>query len=247
MRISPDGHRLLHDNGQPFFYLADTAWELFHHLDLPGADHYLTTRAAQKFTVIQAVVLAECDSLREPNVAGQLPFLDLDPARPNEAFFQHLDRVLQLGADKGLIWGLLPTWGDKWNQQWGKGPVIFNAENAFTYGRWLAQRYRHLPLIWILGGDRWPRDESDLALIRAMATGLREGDGGAHLITYHPNGGAASATWFHHEPWLDFNMIQSGHQSTRMANDALIAADYARPPAKPVLDAVYLLTPEAFG
>ena len=51
----------LHMNGEPFFWLADTAWELFHRLDRDEAEHYLKTRSGQGFTVIQAVALAEME------------------------------------------------------------------------------------------------------------------------------------------------------------------------------------------
>ena len=44
-----------------------------------------------------------------------------------------------------------------------------------------------------------------------MARGLRKGDGGAHLMTFHPTGGNGSSTWFHNDDWLDFNMRQNGH------------------------------------
>lgn len=44
-----------------------------------------------------------------------------------------------------------------------------------------------------------------------MAEGLRHGDDEEHLITYHPMGGMSSSHFFHEEPWLDFNMLQSGH------------------------------------
>ena len=44
-----------------------------------------------------------------------------------------------------------------------------------------------------------------------MARGLRKGDGGAHLMTFHPPGGNGSSTWFHNDDWLDFNMRQNGH------------------------------------
>ena len=44
-----------------------------------------------------------------------------------------------------------------------------------------------------------------------MARGLRRGDAGEHLITFHPTGGSGSAEWFHEEDWLDFNMRQNGH------------------------------------
>src|SRR5689334_1535771 len=72
-----DNHRfLVKDNGQPFFYLGDTAWELFHRLNREQADRYLEDRAAKGFTVIQAVALAELDGATVPNAYGHLPLLD---------------------------------------------------------------------------------------------------------------------------------------------------------------------------
>ena len=53
--------RYLMKDGQPFFWLGDTAWELFHRLTREEADQYLKRRAEQEFTVIQAVALAEFD------------------------------------------------------------------------------------------------------------------------------------------------------------------------------------------
>ena len=51
---------------RPFFWLGDTAWELFHRLDLTEADRYLKKRAEQGFTVIQVVLLSELDGLNTP-------------------------------------------------------------------------------------------------------------------------------------------------------------------------------------
>jgi hypothetical protein len=73
-------------------------------------------------------------------------------------------------------------------QKWGVGPEVFTPENARAYGRFLGRRYRDRPVVWILGGDRSPEAPGHLAVVRAMAEGLREGDGGAHLMTYHPMG-----------------------------------------------------------
>ena len=72
--------------------------------------------------------------------------------------------------------------------------------------------------------------------IRAMARGLREGDGGSHLMTFHPSGGAGSAQWFHGETWLDFNMRQNGHAAEFTGRYDATRTDYDRKPAKPVLD-----------
>jgi hypothetical protein len=69
-----------------------------------------------------------------------------------------------------------------------------------------------------------------------MARGLTDGGGGTQMISYHPTGRQSSSMWFHNEPWLDFNSIQSGH-SSQNRNYELVASDYQLKPAKPVIDA----------
>jgi Protein of unknown function (DUF4038)/Putative collagen-binding domain of a collagenase len=235
VRVS-DNHRYLIDqHGQPFFYLGDTAWELFHRLDRDEADLYLKDRAAKRFTVIQSVVLAEFGGLVEPNPYGHLPLVDKDPARPFEAYFEHVDFIVNRAEELGLVVGMLPTWGDKWNKKWGQGPEIFTPENAHAFGKFLGSRYRDKPVIWILGGDRPVENDRQRQIVRAMGAGLGEGDGGRHLMTYHPMGGKTSADFFPDEPWLAFHMLQSGHNYDNPNYDR-IAADYARKPIKPCLD-----------
>jgi Protein of unknown function (DUF4038)/Putative collagen-binding domain of a collagenase len=237
IRIS-DNHRfLVRDDGTPFFYLGDTAWALFQRLDREESARYLRDRAAKGFTVIQATVLSEFDGLRVPNPYGELPLHDADPLRPNDDYFRHVDDVVDHAASLGLVVGLLPTWGDKVGPlKWGIGPEVFTPENAGPYGAFLGARYRDRPIIWILGGDRIPETERHKAVWRAMAEGLRRGDGGRHLITYHPLGVDSSSAYFHDEPWLDFNMLQSCHLAWDRDNYNLIARDYARAPTKPCLD-----------
>jgi hypothetical protein len=237
LKISENRRYLIHDDGRPFFYLGDTAWELFHRLNRPEADHYLRDRAAKGFSVIQAVVLAEADGLRVPNPYGHLPLEECDPERPVEAYFEHVDYIVNRAAALGLHVGLLPTWGDKWNPgKWGKGPEVFTPESAHRYGLFLGRRYADAPLIWVLGGDRVVETAGHRAVLEAMAAGLREGDGGRHLITLHPPGGHTSSEYFHAAEWLDFNMWQSGHARNR-DNYACIAHDYGLSPTKPCMDA----------
>lgn len=247
LQVSNNRRFLVHDDGTPFFYLGDTAWELFHRLSHEEADQYLQTRAAQGFTVIQAVVLAEHE-FNKPGPSGHLPLLDNDPKRWNEPYFAHVDGIVKRANELGLTIGMLPTWGDKWNKAWGAGPELFTPENARTYGRRLAERYRDANLIWILGGDRPVENDRHRAIIEAMAEGLTEGDGGAHLRTFHPPGGRSSAEYFPDAPWLDFNMWQSGH-NRNSPNYEKIAADYALTPTKPCLDGEpgYEDHPESFN
>ncbi len=236
LRVSANHRYLVDETGKPFFWLGDTAWEVFHRLTREEADFYLTTRAKQGYTVIQAVILAEFDGLNTPNAYGEKPLKDNDPSQPNEAYFAHVDWVVNRAAELGLYVGLLPTWGDKWNLKWGKGPVIFTPENAGAYGEFVGRRYRGKPVIWIMGGDRPVETDEHLRILRAMAEGLRRGDGGEHLITLHPSGRSSSAKYVHEEAWLDFNTLQSGHADRHFANYAMVAQDYQRQPTKPCLD-----------
>jgi hypothetical protein len=241
LKVSDNGRFLMTTDGQPFFYLGDTAWELFHRLNREEAGRYLQNRAAKGFTVIQAVALAELDGLDTPNANGHRPLIDRDPTRPDvregqdNDYWDHVDWVIERAASLGMYVGLLPTWGDKWNKKWGAGPEIFNPANAEAYGAWLGRRYANQPIIWILGGDRPVESDGQREVIRAMARGLARGDGGNHLMTFHPSGGQTSSAWFHEDPWLNFNMHQTGHRD-RGAGWEKIEADYRLAPVKPVLD-----------
>jgi hypothetical protein len=240
IRVSDNRRFLVTDGGAPFFWLADTAWELFHRLTREEAELFLDNRRRKGFNVIKAVALAEFDGLHTPNAYGHTPLLDDDPTRPNEPYWQLVDDVIAMAAERGLYIGLLPTWGDKVVPMWGTGPVVFDEQNAYTYGQWLGARYRDRSnILWVLGGDRPAiADNFDVrGLWRAMAAGLDEGAGRRDFKTYHPRGGASSSEWVHDEEWLDMNMMQSGHGSGRdTAVWDMIARDYALAPAKPTLD-----------
>ena len=235
LKVSENRRFLVHADGTPFFYLGDTAWEFFHRLNREEAAKYLENRREKGFTVIQAVVLAELDGLNTPNAYGKRPLIDNDPAKPNEAYFAHVDYLVEEARKRGIYIGMLPTWGDKVTKAWGAGPVVFNEQNARAYGEFLGHRYAQRPnIIWILGGDRVADDVE--AIWEAMAAGIEEGDKGKHLKTYHPQGGRSSAHWFHEAAWLDFNMLQSGHSEFNLPNYERVAADYRREPIKPCLD-----------
>ncbi|HRR25299.1 MAG TPA: DUF4038 domain-containing protein, partial [Acidobacteriota bacterium] len=168
LRVSENGRYLETARGEPFLYLGDTAWELFHRLKREEADMYLQNRAQKGFTVIQAVILGQLGGLDEPNPYGQLPLIDRDPTRPNEAYFEHVDWIVKRAAELGLYVGMLPTWGSYWKQVGDNTEPIFNEENARAYGEFLGRRYRDAPLIWILGGDENIESPGERRVIDAM-------------------------------------------------------------------------------
>lgn len=246
LSVSPNGRFLQHAGGRPFFWLADTAWLLFQKLDRPSTERYLEDRRRKGFNVVQAMVLHE---LADSNAYGA-PALDQDdPARPRVTpgsrpskageydYWDHVDWVVRRAARKGIYMAMVPAWGSI-----VKGGGL-DAGKAAAYARFLAARYRAEPnIVWINGGDI--RGDERPEVWRILGRTLKQFDPG-HLVTFHPFGRTQSSTWFHNEPWLDFNMFQSGHRRydqddtpERRGEDnwRYVAADYAKSPPKPTLD-----------
>ena len=242
------------EDDKPFFWLGDTAWELFHRLSREEITHYLKTRKKQGFNVIMAVVLAEHNGIKQPNYYGDIPFRDLealewdvtkgnDPNHPDEYdYWDHIDFALSEAKKRNLYMALLPTWGNN-VAQLGGGPVLFsNEEKAYKYSRKLAERYKDNDhIVWILGGDRPPVYEKegkhidDRPIWRAMAHAIEDVCGKDAFITYHPSWPETS-TYLNDEEWLDMHALQSGHGSRHAKPWEIIANDLKKNPKRPVMD-----------
>jgi hypothetical protein len=233
LKVSANGRYFVDQDGKPFFYLGDTAWLLFQRLNRGEVEEYLKDRAGKGFTVIQAYVIRGLDK-RHPDgnssLLGERPFTDHDPTKPNEGFFKNVDHVIDRANELGLVMGLVVA--KSWHIN--KHPErVFDAQNAYTFGKFLGQRYRDNAVLWYVGGDSKPG--SDEAVWVAMAKGLKDGSGGNQLVSYHGSGQTSSSTWFHHADWLDFNSIQSGH-GWAAKTYRFIDKDYGLSPAKPTVD-----------
>jgi len=236
LRVSDNGRYLEYSDGTPFLWIGDTSWELFHRLNREDADLYLENRAKKGFTVIQAVALAELEGETRPNAYGEFPLINKEPSKPNEAYFKHVDYIVNKAASLGLFTGMLPTWGIYWKTNPDNKRRLFTVENARLYGEFLGKRYKDKPVIWILGGDHNPDNPGEKEIIEAMAMGLKEGDKGAHLITFHPRGPGRSSDYFHSSEWLDMNMFQSSHAARGSDNGLFAEFDYKLAPPKPTID-----------
>ena len=238
LKVHEGKRYLMWDDGQPFFYMGDTAWELFHKLSREEITHYFTTREKQEFNVIQAVCLAELDGIGTPNYYGEkaLEYYDKKKIVPNEKYFELIDWALDEAAKHHLVIAMLPTWGDKFNQTFGKGPQLLTPENARSYAKWLAERYSGREnIIWVLGGDRPLENDLHREIIDAMGTTLKKYDKN-HLITFHPPGAKTSSDFVAGKEYIDFHMNQSGHDvDTSFFSEEMLDKDFARDD-KPALD-----------
>lgn len=228
VKVGDNGRYFVDRDGSPVFWLGDTLWELFRCFTPETAMPVLRDRQAKGFNVI-LIMLTGVDHARLNrdgpfvNVKGEAPWLDDDPLKPNERYFGHVDAIIRLGEETGqtFVVGVYHQWHKE----------LIPIEKARAWARWVAERYRHVPnLIWSM----YPRaEEAYVPVCQALAAGLREGDGGAHLISVHPDPAVASSSFLHDEPWLAFNMIQTCTRYERIYETVL--EDYNRVPTKPVV------------
>ena len=154
-------------------------------------------------------------------------------------YWDHVDYIVKLAAQKDLYMAMVPVWGSNVKA----GSVSRSEANA--YAEWLAKRYKdQWNIVWLNGGDI--RGSDSLTTWKIMGAALKKNDPN-HLVTFHPFGRTTSSQWFHEEPWLDFNMFQSGHRSydldTSKAehrfgpdNYKFMLIDYNLQPTKPSFD-----------
>jgi len=221
IRVSQNGRYFVDAENKPFYFLADTQWELFRRYSFEDARFILENRKAKGFSVIM-VMLTGVGPGTEPNLAGEKPWINNDPASPNRAYFEHVDAVIKLAQEKDLqlLIGL-------YHQTYGNRMTL---NNARQWAAWVTSRYRDVPnIVWTL----YPKaNESSRPLIHELAEGIREGDRGKHLVSMHPDPSPASSSFMHSEPWLSFNSIQVW-KDLRLIYPMTLA-DYQRSPVKPV-------------
>jgi hypothetical protein len=244
LTISDNSRYFVDAAGEPFFWMADTAWSMPINLTREEVASYLEKRAAQGFNVIQTVAIFNQAGGPGPNRYGDWPYGDdlsklavTDGADPSNAeqydYWDHLDFIVSEANARGFRVALSPIWAH------GEVGTILTKDNAEAYGTFIGDRYRDKQVIWVLGGDA-PAD-GDEDVWRDLARGIAIGVTGqenykTELMTYHPIGGSSSTRWFRGDPWLSFDMLQGGHCLRYTQRRDLLDAAYATSPTRPFLD-----------
>jgi hypothetical protein len=226
IRVSQDGRYFVDQDGAPLFWLGDTQWELFLTFNEQDAASICENRKQKGFSVLQIMILGVGGGTK-PNAHGEKPLVNDDPLTPNERYFARVDAVVAMADRKNLVCAI-----GIYHKTNDYGRLITTA-NARRWAKWVGERYRRFPnVIWSMYPEA---KQSYTPIVRELAAGLRDGDGGRHLITVHPDPSPASSSQvWHNEPWLSFNTIQTWNSG--FANYRMVASDYARTPVKPVID-----------
>jgi Protein of unknown function (DUF4038)/Putative collagen-binding domain of a collagenase len=222
VRVSENGRYLVDQRGEPVFWLGTTQWQLFGGYRFEDARTILERTKANGFAFVQVMLLGVGDG-SAANVYGEVPWTNNNPLTPNEAYFKNVDAVVQIARANNLAISMT-----LFHQRYRK---FITAENARAWARWVAGRYKDVPtLVWSMTPEARPEF---VPILRELAAGLREEDGGRHLITFKPDPAPYSSSFIHKEDWLDFNSMQTWNRVERIY--PMVTKDYHLAPAKPVL------------
>jgi len=230
IKISDNGRYFTDGKGKPLFWQGDTEWDLFQQLTFSEARALLTERRKQGFNFFQVMVTGVfpewAQMTKSESWKGSLAWLNDNPLTPNEDYFRRTDSIVAFVEKNNLFLVV----GVYHAQDVDKGRI--SMQNARQWAYWLAKRYKDSKnIIWSMYPH--PVDASK-PIIEATVQGLKEGDGGAHLITMHPDPSPTSSSFMNSASWLSFNTLQSW--STNFSNYDMVKADYEKTPARPVVD-----------
>ncbi|MHC4559448.1 MAG: apiosidase-like domain-containing protein [Planctomycetota bacterium] len=222
IRISDNNRYFVDQEGKPVFWLGTTQWQLFREYKIEDARTILEKTADKGFAFAQVMLMGVGDGTK-PNVYGQKPWINDDPLTPNEAYFQNVDAVIQIARENSVVISMT-----LYHQRYRK---CITAENSRAWAKWLAQRYKDVPnIVWSMTPEA---KKEFVSVLRELAAGLHEGDGGYHLITFKPDPAPYSSSFIHKESWLDFNSMQTW-KSVELIYP-MVTNDYNLKPVKPVL------------
>lgn len=213
LRIAQCGRHLAHEDGTPFFYLADTAWNgpLLSNEDDWAA--YLADRSAKGFTAIQFIMMAPW-SAAYTDADGRTAFDRNAPFKINEDFFLRMDARVDAINAAGLLAVPVLAWAAKFGGSARHNPGVALPERALErLIRYQVSRYASRNVLWLLAGDGrygWMRSWKWKRLGRAV---FGKQSGQRAPVGLHPMGTTWPYPRFKRESWLNVLGYQSSHSS----------------------------------
>lgn len=235
LQISENKKTLLRD-GRPFFYLADTCWSAFTNITDDEWDYYLYKRKVQGFNTIQINILPQWDA--SATDLEYKPFVDGDPYRLNEAYFDHAKEMCTKAKQEGFELALVVLWCNYVPGTWASRMLpdgILPFDCLENYVRKVHEIFTELEPLYIISGDTdFPEEETTRyyvhvgKLLKELASGC--------LFTTHIKG---RYSYIPEElcSLMDLYFYQSGHNAKDLTMPYSLSETMQKTyPGKPVIN-----------
>ncbi|GCE50522.1 uncharacterized protein DUF4038 [Thermosporothrix hazakensis] len=241
-------------NNQPFFYLADTAWNAFAVATEAEWEEYVAYRSGQGFTALQlsflpilhdASISPETFFPFECKADGSFDFLHL-----NDTYFQRAERMVARAAEYGLTCAIALLWcnyvPDTWiSQQHPEHVMPFDAITPYVTA--VVERLKPYHPVYLISGDTDFRSEQTTNSYLKALTTVKQLSPNAltcfHISPYADLPDSIVAT-----PELDFYVYQSGHRREEQHLPYTLAEKFSRlQPARPVINSEPCYEGHGFG
>ncbi len=225
LTVSPGGRYLVQDDGKPFFYLCDTAWNLLRGTTDDQMRLYLQDRASKGFTVIHYAVLWGKDPA------------SIDAAlHPEPALLDRAVAIVAEARQLGFTCNLVLAWQGYAGKGWARAFREMDEAQVRQFTRMMAARFQPYDnVIYSLGGDINP-EEADIRVADWQGDELSIVDPDKPVM-FFSSVAASSARWFHDRDWLDFNFIEMKARKPESVDDPTstmrVIEDYHRTPVRP--------------
>ncbi|HEV2121722.1 MAG TPA: DUF4038 domain-containing protein [Chloroflexota bacterium] len=241
LRVSLDGRRLMHADGTPWFFLADTVWNGPMLASEDEWDLYVRTRKEQGFTAAQ-YVSTQWRTAPDGGPDGPTYWGRDKVERINPTFFQRIDQRQDALSEAGIAGVPVLLWAIKGGQYNETNPGnVLSEKDCALLAQYQVARWQAHPVIWILNGDgkylgeeaeRWRR------IGRAVFGETERATRAPTMV--HPGGQTWVGHEFKDEDWLDIVGYQSGHgddeKAWRWIAEGPPATEWQSVPAKVVMN-----------
>jgi len=213
LKIHENGRFLQYEDGKPFFYLGDTAWDLFHRITGDEVEYYMSVRASQGFNVIQCVLLTNFPNRYDRYALKDNDFSKFDyDTEGKESYWAGVDACLDVAEKYGIYLAIIPMWNSSYDDP--ETTLFKGYEPSYEFGKFIGDRYKDRNnIIWLLGGDVFVKPYMH-EIFDGLAAGIKDGEreDNHHLMSFHPHGPSNTITELGGDrDYFDFVTSQSGH------------------------------------
>jgi hypothetical protein len=237
VRVASSRSHLEHDDGTPFFWVADTAWNGALLSTPKDWETYLETRAGQKFNAVMWVT-TQWRASPKGDEKGELAFTGKEKISVNPEFFRRLDAKAEAANRAGLLNVPVLLWAIGGRSAEQNPGAFLPEEQAIKLARYMVARWQAHDVVWILGGDghyfgsegeKWRR------IGRAVF-----GDIAHAPVVMHPQGRHWVQSEFNKENWTGLIGYQSGHgdsdESLSWLTRGPLTQDWEKAPRHPIIN-----------